>query len=137
LDIFTGVSCYSLQNHLRTQVREIGQTETDEIYLGVDKLGAHYIFPVQAKGGNDKLSIVQIEQDLAVCAAKFQGLICRPIAAQFMGKDVIALFAFNSGPNGEAVLSDERHYRLVAADAISAEELRSYRDNASRQNNSF
>ncbi len=71
VDIFSGVACYSLQNHLRTTVPEIGQVEIDEIYIGVDKKGAHYAFPIQAKGGKDKLNIVQIEQDFAVCAAKF------------------------------------------------------------------
>ena len=67
IDVFTAVTCYSLQNHLRTTVPELGQVETDELYMGVDKKGAHYIFPVQAKGGTDRLSIVQIEQDFAVC----------------------------------------------------------------------
>ena len=33
IDIFTGLTCYSLQNHLRTTVPELGQVETDEIYL--------------------------------------------------------------------------------------------------------
>src|SRR3989442_664402 len=66
VDIFAGVACYSLQNHLRTSVPNMGQAETDEIYVGLDKKGAHYVFPVQAKGGSDKLNIVQIEQDLAV-----------------------------------------------------------------------
>src|SRR6476619_169880 len=51
-------------NHLRTSVPNMGQAETDEIYVGLDKKGAHYVFPVQAKGGSDKLNIVQIEQDL-------------------------------------------------------------------------
>ena len=37
IDIFTSVTCYSLQNHLRTTAPEIGQVETDEIYVGVDK----------------------------------------------------------------------------------------------------
>lgn len=50
LDIFTGVTCYSLQNHLRTTIPNIGQVETDEIYVGVDREGRHYVFPVQAKG---------------------------------------------------------------------------------------
>ncbi len=84
IDIFTGLTCYSLQNHLRTTVPNIGQVEIDEIYIGLDKRGAHYIIPIQAKGGNDKLGIVQIEQDFAVCQAKFSTLICKPIAAQFM-----------------------------------------------------
>jgi hypothetical protein len=46
----------------------MGQVETDELYVGLDKKGAHYIFPIQAKGGSDKLNVVQIEQDFAVCA---------------------------------------------------------------------
>jgi hypothetical protein len=70
IDIFTGVTCYSLQNHLRTTVPEMGQVETDEIYVGIDKRGAQYVFPVQAKGGTDQLGIVQIEQDFALCSAK-------------------------------------------------------------------
>ncbi len=34
IDIFTGVTCYSLQSHLRTSVHKLGQVETDEIYIG-------------------------------------------------------------------------------------------------------
>src|SRR5690606_22377407 len=49
IDLFTGVVCYSLQNHLRTQIPEIGQLETDELYVGVDQSGAHYGIPIQAK----------------------------------------------------------------------------------------
>jgi hypothetical protein len=112
VDIFTGVACYSLQNHLRTAVPTMGQVETDEIYVGVDKKGAHYVFPIQAKGGSDKLNIVQIEQDVAVCAAKFPSLICQPIGAQFMAEGVIALFEFEEGEDG-IVISSEKHYKLV------------------------
>lgn len=35
IDIFTGVATYSLQNHLRTQIPDIGQIEIDELYVGV------------------------------------------------------------------------------------------------------
>ena len=41
LDIFLGIACYSLQNHFRTTVSGLGQVETDEIYVGVDKRGIH------------------------------------------------------------------------------------------------
>lgn len=125
VDIFTGVACYSLQNHLRTSVQGLGQVETDEIYVGVDRRGAHYVFPVQAKGGKDSLSVVQIEQDLAMCAAKFPRLICRPIAAQFMETNLIALFELEEGTEG-VVISHERHYRLVPADELSDGDLRAY-----------
>src|SRR5690606_5784253 len=109
LDIFTGVTCYSLQNHLRTTVRDIGQVETDEIYVGVDKRGAHYVFPVQAKGGTDELSVIQIEQDLALCLEKFPALEARSIAAQFMADDVIALFEFSIDEEKDIVKLAERH----------------------------
>jgi len=127
IDIFSGVACYSLQNHLRTTVPDMGQVETDEIYIGVDKKGAHYLFPVQAKGGKDKLSIVQIEQDFAICAAKFPLVLCRPIAAQFMDEGVIALFEFESGENGITIAS-ERHYKLVPAKEVTDGDLKNYRD---------
>ncbi|SEH07823.1 hypothetical protein [Candidatus Venteria ishoeyi] len=77
LDIFAGVTCYSLQNHLRTTVPGIGQVETDEIYVGIDKLGRQFVFPVQAKGGSDEIGIVQIEQDIRLCEHKYPELICR------------------------------------------------------------
>jgi hypothetical protein len=91
IDIFTGLTCYSLQNHLRTTVINMGQVETDEIYIGVDKRGAHYVIPVQGKGGTDKIGVVQIEQDIAMCAEKYPNLICRPIASQFIRDNLIAL----------------------------------------------
>lgn len=130
LDIFTGVASYSLQSHLRTQVKEIGQVETDEVYVGIDKQGAHYVFPVQAKGGSDSHSIVQIEQDFAMCRARFPRCICRSIAAQFFDGDKIALFLFDVNERGEAVILQERHYRLVPSEQISEAELEAYRRQA-------
>lgn len=128
VDIFTGITCYSLQNHLRTSVSGIGQAETDEIYVGVDNKGVHYILPVQAKGGSDKLGIVQVEQDLAVCKDKFPDLVPRPIAAQFMSNNIIALFEFESSENGgEIGILEERHYKLVDPENISDVELTKYR----------
>lgn len=126
IDTFTGVTCYSLQSHLRTQVRGVGQVETDEIYVGLDRRGIHYVLPLQAKGGKDWLSIVQIEQDIAMCGEKFPSLVCRPIGAQFMAGDVIALFEFEVGDEGLRV-SEERHYRLVPPEDMTPEDLDSYR----------
>jgi hypothetical protein len=126
VDIFTGVTCYSLQNHLRTNITGIGQIETDELYVGVDQFGAQYVFPVQAKGGNDQVGIVQTEQDFALCAEKFPSLICKPIAAQFMEDSLIALFAFEMSENG-VVVSAEKHYRLVAPEEVTDEDLNLYR----------
>lgn len=126
VDIFTCVTCYSLQSHLRTSVPEMGQVETDELYVGVDRKGLHYIFPVQAKGHKDRLNIVQIEQDFALCEKKFAALICRPIAAQFMENNLIALFEFEDSSKGTAVAS-EKHYRLVPPEEFSEEDLTRYK----------
>lgn len=35
IDIFLGIATYSLQNHLRTTVKNMGQIEIDEIYVGI------------------------------------------------------------------------------------------------------
>jgi len=126
VDIFTRVTCCSLQNHLRTSVRGIGQIETDEIYVGVDRSGAHYVFPVQAKGGRDKMSIVQIQQDMGMCADKFPSLVCRPIGAQFMPGGAIALFEFGES-EGSIKIAVEKHYRLVPPDQLGPDDLAKYR----------
>ncbi len=125
IDIFLGITCYSLQNHLRTSVRALGQVETDEVYVGIDRGGAHYVVPVQAKGGRDKLNVVQIEQDLAMCADKFPGLLCRPIGAQFSDNGTIVLFELEMTTDGVRI-RNERHYLLVPPNELTPEELRSY-----------
>ena len=126
IDIFLGVTTYSLQNHLRTTVKGVGQIEIDEVYVGIDRHGAHYVMPVQAKGGNDQLGSVQAKQDMACCAEKFPGLVCRPIAAQFMDDERIAIFELTIEGDQIKVV-DETHYQLVARDLISAEDLEAYR----------
>lgn len=126
IDIFLGIACYSLQNHLRTTVPGIGQVETDEVYVGLDRRGAHYVVPVQAKGGSDSIGIVQIEQDFALCAEKFSNLICRPIAAQFMEDGVIAVFQFAHDEYGVGIV-EEKHYRLVPVDQLTDSDIQTYR----------
>lgn len=130
IDIFLGIVCYSLQNHFRTTVPDVGQVETDEMYVGVERNGSHYVVPVQAKGGNDRLSRVQIEQDMALCSAKLPSLICRPVGAQSMRDDLVALFEFEQdGDDIRVVL--EKHYQLVPPDAVTQEDLAKYRQRLS------
>lgn len=126
IDIFTGVTTYSLQSHWRTAVKEFGQLETDELYVGIDKRGAQFIFPVQAKGRGDTLNVVQVAQDFEACKQNFPELVCRPIGAQFMEEDLIALFEFE-GTGIEFRVANERHYRLVQADRVTKEDLAAYR----------
>ncbi|MFO0856252.1 MAG: hypothetical protein U0640_02705 [Phycisphaerales bacterium] len=126
LDIFTGLTCYSLQSHLRTSVPGTGQIEVDELYVGLDKYGAHTVIPVQAKGGTDSLGLVQVLQDLKMCEHKFPNLLCRAIGAQFLDASTIALFEFTDTMEGPRIVQ-ERHYKLVAPTDISAEELAQYK----------
>jgi hypothetical protein len=124
IDTFLGVSCYSLQNHLRTQINRV-QIETDELYVGIDKDAKHYVIPVQAKGGRDRLGRIQIEHDILMCAEKFPDLICRPVAAQFLPGNMIALMELRMTEDGiRKVL--EKHYRLVDPEQMTGEIIRNY-----------
>jgi hypothetical protein len=125
IDIFLGIAAYSLQNHLRTTVDGIGQIEIDEIYVGIDRYGRQFVIPVQAKGGNDRLSAVHAKQDIACCKQKFPGLMCRAISTQFMDEQLIVLFELDV-EDGEVRVVDEKHYRLVPGDQVSASDLALY-----------
>ncbi len=125
IDIFLGLTTYSLQNHLRTTVGGIGQIEIDEIYMGVNQHGCHYVIPVQAKGGSDQLSVVQTKQDIQCCLEKFHNIICRAVSTQFMDDDLIALFELTVQED-EVRLVQERHYRLVSGSDISTSDLQQY-----------
>ena len=126
IDTFLGLTAYSLQNHLRTTVRDVGQIEIDELYIGIDKRGCHYVIPVQAKGKKDQIGIVQPSQDIRFAEQKFPGMRCRAIAAQFLRDEVVALFELTLQA-GEIKVVEERHYRLVPADHLDADAIRRYR----------
>ena len=126
IDIFLGLTTYSLQNHLRTTVISVGQIEIDELYIGMDKHGCHYIIPVQAKGGNDQISIVQTAQDLRWCAQKFPSLRCKAISAQFVSSDEIAMFLLVI-EDDELKIEEERHYKLVPASQIDKRKIVDYK----------
>jgi len=127
IDVFLGVTAYSLQNHLRTSVKDIGQIEIDEIYVAVDTHGRQFVLPVQAKGGKDELAIVQTSQDIACCAEKYPNLICRAISTQFIEDDLIAIFELTVEDDQVKVVQ-EKHYRLVPGKDISLEDLEQYRN---------
>lgn len=127
IDTFLGLTTYSLQNHLRTNVKGIGQIEIDELYFGIDRHGCHFAIPVQAKGGKDQIGVVQTGQDIAFVEQKFPGLRSRAISAQFMQDGSIALFEL-ALQNGEIKVVQERHYRLVPAASLDQNAVRDYRD---------
>ncbi|MEW5753321.1 endonuclease [Pseudomonas lactis] len=125
IDIFLGITAYSLQNHLRTNLKGTGQLEIDEVYVGIDRHGRQFVVPVQAKGGSDKHGVVQTHQDIAFSRAKFPDLLCRAVSAQFMSDNRIAMFEL-AVQDGEVKVVEEKHYRLVPASDIKSADLELY-----------
>ena len=117
IDIFLGLTTYSLQNHLRTTVEGLGQIEIDELYIGLDKSGDHFVIPVQAKGGKDHIGIVQTTQDIRFSEQRFPDLGYRAVAVQFMEDQIVALFELALQGDDIKVV-EERHYRLVPAEDL-------------------
>lgn len=110
VDIFLGITAYSLQNHLRTSVKGIGQIEIDELYVGVDREGAQFAVPVQAKVKSDRHAVVQSLQDIAYCREKLPNLVCRAVSAQFVEEtETIVMFELID-EDGEIKVRNERHY---------------------------
>ena len=109
---------------------QMGQVETDEIYVGVDKNGSHYVIPVQAKGEKDTLSRIQIEQDIGLYVDRLPSLICRPVGAQPMRDNQIVLFEFEQA-GGDVRVVSEKHYQLVPPDGVTVEDLTAYRQRLS------
>ena len=125
IDLFLGLTTYSLQNHLRTTLRGGSQIEIDELYVGMDKRGGHYIIPVQAKGGADQISVVQTKQDIAWCNERHPHLRCKAISAQFMQGKRVALFEL-AVQDDEIRIVEERHYELVAAGDLTNDDRVGY-----------
>jgi len=127
VDIFTGITCYSIQNHLRTTVSGIGQVEVDEIYVGINKRGTHFVLPCQAKSPGDRFGIVQVMQDIALCQERYPNAICKPIALQFINDNSVAILELAVTEENELLkfgIVEEKHYELVPRAQISDEELR-------------
>lgn len=129
--LFTSVLCHSIQSHFRTFVAGLGQIETDELYVGIDKKGTHYVFPLQARTEKEKLNPTQIEQAFALCASKFPECVCRPLGAQFATGDRIAMFEFEMD-GGVVKIASERHYQLAPLSDFTPELMRQYKQRLSQ-----
>ena len=128
VDIFTKLSCFSIQSHLRTTLHDVGQVEIDELYIGIDRGGTHYVVPIEVKSATDRLGLGQIENMFTLCEQKFPVPIPRPLGAQFVNDDCIAMFEFARNPtDGEIKIASERRYRLMPADQLPPDVLAKYR----------
>ena len=134
IDVFLGITTCSLQNHLRATVKALqsSQIEIDELYIGLNSTGTHFVIPVQAKAGADNIAAVQARQDLLYCAEQFPHATCKAASAQFVDthkedKDYIVLFEVALEGLEEVVRVRERRYRLVNRKEISTDDLDFYK----------
>ncbi len=54
VDIFSGLTCFHIQNHYRSFVTGLGEVELDALYVGVDKNGDLFILPLEAKSRGER-----------------------------------------------------------------------------------
>jgi len=105
VDIFTEITCFHLQSHIRTTIEGEGQIEVDDLYVGIDTDGTEYILPLEAKSSDDrdKLGWIQVSNMVKFARQNFPKLKCRPIAAKPAGSNKIYLIEFDNNPNSEEV----------------------------------
>ena len=127
IDLFTGLTCYSVQNHLRTTVENLGQIEVDEIYMGINSRGIHFVLPCQAKSPGDKFGIAQVMQDISLCRSRYPEAVCRPIALQNLVVMELTVTEENDILNLHVV--DEKHFKLVLKDKIDRATLEKLKHN--------
>lgn len=116
IDIFTGVTCFHLQSHIRTTITGEGQIEIDDLYVGVDDNGNEYILPVEEKGSDerDKLGWFQITNLARYAKQYFPTLKCRPIAVKPMGQNLVCVMEFEGTTHYEkSGIKNIRLYKMV------------------------
>jgi len=116
IDVFTGVTCFHLQSHIRTTIKGEGQIEVDDLYVGVDEEGKQYILPTEAKSPDerDKLGWFQVANLVKFARQRFPNLKCRPIAAKPMRRNIVCLMEFEDDTNYERIsIKNIKLYKLV------------------------
>ena len=76
VDIFSGLTCFHIQNHYRSFVTDLGEVELDALYVGVNKQGELFVIPIEAKSQseNDLIGRVQISQMIKLVKQDFGNL---------------------------------------------------------------
>lgn len=126
LDIFLGITCYHLQNHLRTSIKDKGQVEIDDLYVGLNSSGKQFVVPIEAKSAKDHLSKTQIQQAIDFAQERYPKLILRPVGIQELKDDSLVLIEFTPGLHPDEIkIVEMRHYKLVPMSEVPLEDLQS------------
>jgi len=114
LDVFSGLACFHLQSHVRTQISGHGQVEIDDLYVGVDKDGQGFVLPVEAKEEGERLGLDKAVALTLFARAKFPKLICRPVGIIRRALHLFDCVEFEPAEElSKVVLVDMRRYQLV------------------------
>jgi hypothetical protein len=115
VDIFLGITTYHLQGHVRAYIKDSGQVEIDDLYLGVDTDGNQYVIPIEAKTADEQLGVVQVTSLNAFARETFPDLILRPVAVKSWSDDSIFFMRFNETLDCDKTqVIQYRRYRLVS-----------------------
>jgi hypothetical protein len=126
IDCFLGITCYHLQNHLRTSLEEHGQIEVDALYVGLDKTGRQYIIPVEAKGPKGRISRAQLAGNIAFACKNYPRLILRPVGAKAAADGSIFLYEFVPAQCLDDIsVVEVKRYRLVPMDEVPLPDIES------------
>ena len=120
VDTFLQITCYHLQNHWRTSIKNKGQCEIDDLYVGVDIDGRQYVIPIEAKCAGERISKVQVAQMIDFARDRYPELTIRPVGIQEMKDGSLVLLEFPPAENpDEIAIKQMRRYRLVEMEEIS------------------
>jgi len=126
LDIFLGITCYHLQNHLRTSIKDKGQVEIDDLYVALNSAGKQFVIPIEAKSAKDHISKTQIMQGIDFARDRYPNLILRPVGIQEMKDSSLVLIEFTSGSHPDEIkIVEMRRHKLVPMSEVPLEELQS------------
>jgi len=117
IDVFTRLTAFHLQSHIRTQLVGIGQIEIDDLYVALDREGKEYVIPVEAKGPTGNVNLQQIQKSILYAKRAFPKMICKPVALQEIAGGVYALFEFKPETELNKIkVVAEKKYILIRED---------------------
>lgn len=122
VDIFTGLTCFHVQNHYRSFVTGMGEVELDALYVGVDKTGALSVIPIEAKSQaeSEMIGRVQVSQMAKLVRQDFADLRRRILAVKALRDGTIAVAEFDdhTEPDDIGIVSVSR-FQLIRRNAAS------------------
>jgi hypothetical protein len=97
-------------------VKDVGQVEIDDLYVGVNTNGEWFVIPVEAKGRHptDRLGVIQVGQLIAFARQNYPELTLRPVGVKGWLDGSIFLMEFNVADELDKIRTIRyKRYRLV------------------------